>query len=85
MLLAVMPPSNDGETPPGIRASATKAETADEHFCAANGIYFRQLLSGQEVAKRADATSSFMKSNYRFAEQMKVYLSCNIHISACLA
>lgn len=72
MLLAVMGGPHDGETPPRIRSSPTTAATADGNFCAANGIYFRQLLSGQEVARRADATSSFTAATYRFAEQMKV-------------
>ena len=72
ILLAVMSAPHDGETPPRIRSSPTTAATADDNFCAANGIYFRQLLSGQEVARRADATSSFTAATYRFAEQMKV-------------
>ena len=68
-------PLHDGETPPSTRAATTHKDSPnDGEFCSSNGIYFRQLLAGVDVAKQSKAKTSFEKQVFRFAKQMQNYI-----------
>ena len=70
----------DGEAPPTVRrhaagaaaGAAGAAAVAASTFCAANGIYFRQLLAGVDFA--AAPRNEFERQTFRFAKQMQNYV-----------
>ena len=67
--------SRDGESPGRMRTTAAGDDgSADEEFCAASGIFFRQLLAGRDFARPGDAKSSLDREAFRFAKQMKNYV-----------
>jgi glyoxylase-like metal-dependent hydrolase (beta-lactamase superfamily II) len=67
----------DGETPPSTRRSIPNTlhhHNDNDQFCSSNGIYFKQLLAGEDFAIKNKAKTSFDKQSFRFAAQMQNYV-----------
>ena len=74
LLLRPTSPLKDGETPPHVRSNPTFARVTNHQFCSSNGIYFRQLLAGVDVAKPSKARTVFETQSFKFAKQMQNYI-----------
>ena len=73
LLLRPTSPLPDGETPPHVRSNPPPAQLSNQ-FCSSNGIYFRQLLAGVDVAKPSKARTVFETQSFKFAKQMQNYI-----------